>query len=284
MQTTYATAPSVRSIDFVDCFALVLGSSLVRFRDNQELARQLFDFLSQPRTVAEVAGGVPGLKNPERLLRTLAGTGVVSASSPLIGQLPQLDALREQKTQEIRLDAPEHLRNEQTGRGFSDQANLLPAPTVLVRESIADMLTSARDYWDWAACHVPVVPFDGEKLIIGPAVLPGVTACFECLFARRAALTEWPDDYLRINSADPSTGFGEEDLLLALNLARRLARAAFYEQRGELIGSCTVFTASSLTSYSSMIWSVPRCPTCSKSGTFSTSYPWLLPQSSAKAW
>lgn len=275
MAVTYVTAAGTRRADFADCFALVLGSSLVRFRDNQELARRLFDFLAVPRTVTQVAGGVPGLQDPERLLKSLATTGVITASSPLIGQIRQLDFGTGDPDQDLCLDAPEQLLNQQIRSGFVRTGSSPTLPAVLVRESVSSMLPEARRYWDSGLCHVPLVPSDGEKLVIGPAVVPGITACFECLLARRAALTEWPDDYLLVNTADRAREFGLDDLLLGLNLARRLARSAFYEQRAESIGACLVFTPESLTTYSSRVWSVPRCPTCSKSGMFSTSYPWL---------
>lgn len=275
MSVTYVTAAGTRKADFTDCFALVLGSSLVRFRDNQELARRLFEFLAEPRTVAQVAGGVPGLQDPERLLRSLANTGVVTASSPLIGQIRQLDFGSGRAARELCLDAPEQLLDQQTCSGFARTGNSPTLPAVLVRESVSGMLQAAKRYWDSGLCHVPLLPSDGEKIVIGPAVVPGITACFECLLVRRAALTEWPDEYLLLNSADAVREFDRADLLLGLNLARRLADSAFYQQRGESIGACLVFTPDSLTAYCSRVWSVPRCPTCSKSGIFSTNYPWL---------
>lgn len=275
MATTYVTAAGTRRVDFADCFALVLGSSLVRFRQHQELAKQLFDFLSEPRTVAQVAGGVPELQDPERLLSSLANTGVIRASSPLIGQIRQLDFGSADPEQRLSLDAPQRMLNQPTRSGFARIGRSPAMPVILLRRSVATMLSAARESWNSGICHVPLLPADGEKLVIGPAVVPGVTACFECLLARRAALTQWSEEYLQLNSADSAREFDADDLALGLSLARRLARSAFYEQRAESIGACLVFTPASLTTYSSRIWSVPRCPTCSQSGIFSTSYPWL---------
>jgi len=79
VSTTYVVAEGIRQADFEDSFVLVCGTSIVRFRENQELARELFRFLSTPRTLDDVAEGVPGLGGRERLLGSLRSAGVVTA-------------------------------------------------------------------------------------------------------------------------------------------------------------------------------------------------------------
>jgi len=157
-------------------------------------------------------------------------------------------------------------------------------PVLIVRPSVQEAIDLSRAAWSRGECHVPVVPFNGGKLIVGPAVLPGTSACFECLVIRRAATTDWPDEYLRFHQSVQSGEFEAHDLALGVHLAARLAIAAFYRDAHDLIGSCSVINPGSLTSYNSRVWSVPRCPSCSKTGRSSTSYPWLGPAPSETDW
>ncbi|NYE95341.1 bacteriocin biosynthesis cyclodehydratase domain-containing protein [Psychromicrobium silvestre] len=286
MDATYALAPGVRQADFEDSYVLVCGKSIVRFRENQDLAKALFGFLQSPRTVEEVAGGVPGLDRPGRLLAALHSAGILSRPSGLIGQLIGLAASA--GTDTFYLDIPVELESRLPHTlGSSNGLSLTPGeqrtPTIVIRSGVPEMIERCRQLWATETCHLPVLPFDGGKLIIGPAVVPGLTACFECLMARKAAMTDWPDEYLRFHQGISAGGFTDADLALGVNLALRLAQGAFSQQLGELIGACTVFDPISLTMYSSRVWSVPRCPTCSKSGKLSTSYPWLAPTHSAAA-
>lgn len=275
MRATYATAQGTRSVDFEDCFALVCGTSIVRFRDDQALAKDLFDFLSVPKTAAQVAGGVPGIRDPERLLQSFVSTGVVLSSSPLVGELTQLPPRGNDAEHKLIFDMPDDLVAEPNSDEFIDSTDSAQTPVVIVRYSVQQMLEISRKYWSAGICHIPLLPFDGEKIIVGPAVVPGLTACFECLLAGRAAITDWPEEYLHPSTVSQRQLFTDRDLQLGLNLAKRLAQSAFFEQNGELIGACSVFSPLSLTMYSSRVWSVPRCPTRSRSGMFSTNYPWL---------
>ncbi|WP_394939630.1 TOMM precursor leader peptide-binding protein [Psychromicrobium sp. YIM B11713] len=286
--TTYLLTEGTQLSDFEDSFVLVCGSSIVRFRENQEFAKLLFGFLRQHRTAEEVALGVPGLKDPEHLLGALTAAGVVRRSSGLLGEIDGLKELAG-APQRLCFDTPESQEAQvrAAAANFPEVIRLSTAdarrlsPVILVRSTVPEMIRECRELFDSGTCFVPVVPSDGEKIIIGPAVVPGLTACFECLIARKAALTDWPDEYLRFHSSSSAGEFNPADLALGLNLAVRLALGAFYQQRGELIGACTIFDPASLTTYSSRVWSVPRCPTCSKYGKLSTSYPWLSPIHSA---
>ena len=290
MSTTYVVAEGVRQADFEDSFVLVCGSSIVRFRRNQESARDLFRFLSTPRTLDEVAAGVPGLGGLERLLGSLRSAGVVTAfrgPQERLAGLPDFNPLTDRPA--LWLDIPEAWEDQarrvlgtftavDVESRDSDRRDL---PVLIVRPSVQEAIDLCREAWARGECHVPVVPFDGGKLIVGPAVLPGTSACFECLVIRRAATTDWPDEYLRFQQTVPAGAFEPHDLALGVHLAARLAVAAFYRDAHDLIGSCSVVNPASLTSYNSRVWSVPRCPSCSKTGRSSTSYPWLDPASSA---
>ncbi|WP_186372366.1 TOMM precursor leader peptide-binding protein [Arthrobacter woluwensis] len=286
MSSTYVIAEGVRQADFEDSFVLVLGSSIVRFRQHQELAKELFGFLSKPRTLDEVTRGVPGLSGQERLLNSLRSAGVVRFHNAAGDRLPGLprgwtaaDPVR------VRLDVPSDLeeRVRENLRAFGsiqivDEDDGEPTvPVLVVRTTIPDAVDVCRSLWANDVCHVPVVPFDGAKLFVGPAVLPGTTACFECLVIRRAASTAWPDEYLRYHGAAAPAPIAARDLDLGVQLAARLIERAFYDEAHDLIGSCSVFNPESLTLYNSRVWSVPRCPSCSKTARSSTSYPWLAP-------
>lgn len=280
-ETTYLLTKGATIADFEDSLVLVCGSSIVRFAENQALARQLFEFLDSPRTVKEVATGVPALKDPGRLLDALSQAGVISHSSGLLGELDGLQDFAA-ATQRLSFDLPAALRHhvDEALASFPALEEALPgesSPVIAIRQTVPEMIELGRELFAAGRCFLAIVPFDGSTLIIGPAVVPGLTACFECLIVRKAALTDWPDEYLRFQNRQHSDQFDAADLNLGLNLAIRLAQGAFYQQMGELIGACTIFDPASLTSYSSRVWSVPRCPTCSKNGKLSTSYPWLKP-------
>ncbi|MDQ0708362.1 bacteriocin biosynthesis cyclodehydratase domain-containing protein [Arthrobacter woluwensis] len=291
MSTTYVVAEGVRQADFEDSFVLVCGSSIVRFREHQELARELFRFLGTPRTLDEVAEGVPGLGGQERLLGSLRAAGVVAAHRGTLDRLaglPVFDPRTDRPA--LRLDVPEHweaharrVLSTFTAIDVEDRdSERAGIPTLIIRPSVQEAIDVCRDAWEQGQCHVPVVPFDGGKLVVGPAVLPGTSACFECLVIRRAATTDWPDEYLRFHRTVPSGDFPPHDFALGVHLAARLAVAAFYRDAHDLIGSCSVINPGTLTSYNSRVWSVPRCPSCSQTGRSSTSYPWLAPASSGQ--
>jgi len=293
VSTTYVVAEGVRQADFEDSFVLVCGSSIVRFREHQELARELFQFLGTPRTVDEVAEGVPGLGGQERLLGALRSAGVVSAlrgPQERLAGLPPFDPRTDRPA--LRLDVPERWETRArqvlsvfTAVDLEDRdSERTDVPVLVIRPSVPEAIDVCREAWRRGECHVPVVPFDGGKLVVGPAVLPGTSACFECLVIRRAATTDWPDEYLRFHQTITSEDFPPHDFALGVHLAARLAVAAFYRDANDLIGSCSVINPGTLTSYTSRVWSVPRCPSCSQTGRSSTNYPWLAPASSAAGW
>ncbi|SHG04397.1 bacteriocin biosynthesis cyclodehydratase domain-containing protein [Jatrophihabitans endophyticus] len=67
-------------------------------------------------------------------------------------------------------------------------------PTRTLREVNAACL-AARVAW------LPITAYDGAVLHVGPLVVPGATACFECTVRRRAANTEYADLYDGVVSA-----------------------------------------------------------------------------------
>ncbi|MCW1249741.1 TOMM precursor leader peptide-binding protein [Acaricomes phytoseiuli] len=257
----YTLAYGTQRADLDACYAVVNGASILRFREHRELVRRLFDFLESPRSADEVTRGVPGLADPERLLGRLTEAGALT----MVDDMPSTGI-------SIGYDLPESLRSE-----------LDPPPaetaeaSIMVRESTAEMLDCAGIAWTAGRKHLPVAPGDGHRMIIGPAVVPGLTACFECLMLRRAGLSGWPEDYLEIHRNSSRGEISPKDLQLSLNLAQRLAEAAFVRQDPESIGSCLVVNLRSLSVHGSRIWSVPRCPTCSTSATSCLGYPWREP-------
>lgn len=233
MRERYFLSPGTRQTDFTDCFALVCGISVLRFPHNRNLAKSLADFLDRPRTIEEISVGVPAIKNPGSLLEALVKTGVVTSTNE-----PRLRKLKELPSEpEIAVDAPPRLSEiigtvtgsfPETKFSYVTSANTPEYPVIVVRESVPDMIDVCKSYVESCTLHVPVLPYDGQRLIMGPSVIPGNTACFECMLVRRAALTDWPDEYLRFQKTDRQGEFLPQDLALAMNLAVRLATGAFY--------------------------------------------------------
>lgn len=124
-------------------------------------------------------------------------------------------------------------------------------------------------------------PFDGRLAPIGPLVVPGETACFECYELRRAANSDCRDELRSVERGPldgnpvPTRSAAPVDALVvataAIVLLRRLAGldlvtpGAFYALELSMPLSLTLHR----------VLRVPRCPACSTAATSAAPLPWF---------
>ncbi|RZQ62515.1 TOMM precursor leader peptide-binding protein [Amycolatopsis suaedae] len=119
-----------------------------------------------------------------------------------------------------------------------------------------------------------VLPFDGERATVGPWVVPGESACYQCYRLRRAAA--FPDVAVSEELAgvtalrqklDNSARYPGLNLVLAGMVTDRITEfAGLHEQmRQPLPGGLTTFEIDStgITTEHHRVLRVPRCPVCS---------------------
>jgi bacteriocin biosynthesis cyclodehydratase domain-containing protein len=132
-------------------------------------------------------------------------------------------------------------------------------------------------------CHdagqpwLPVVPFDGAVALVGPLVLPGRSACFECTLLRRAAAVEYTDDAASLfdDAPPPPTPWFVDALAAATAVAVALQWIGCLDPR--LPGEVRIVDAGQLAVSAERVLRVPRCPLCSPTARLGAAYPWSPP-------
>lgn len=121
---------------------------------------------------------------------------------------------------------------------------------------------------------LPVSEFDGATVAVGPLVVPGQTACWECLVTRRASTTEYPIQSRVMQRAVPGAplpAFVEAwwHSMAALLLARWLLGADSW-----VPGRLLVLDALAPALRTSMVSAVPRCAVCRAPDWVAAAAPW----------
>jgi bacteriocin biosynthesis cyclodehydratase domain-containing protein len=122
---------------------------------------------------------------------------------------------------------------------------------------------------------LPVRPFDGLIVSVGPLVVPGESACFQCLLLRTAAHLEYGGDVARLEAvpiAAPSSSALET---LTAGLVAHIAAGCLAGPDLPLPSVLYVLeTRPSLALGSHTVLRVPRCPACSHVERIAPPLPW----------
>jgi bacteriocin biosynthesis cyclodehydratase domain-containing protein len=207
--------------------------------------------------VVAAASGLQISVVAERLAGSRVGVVGVAGSADLIGRMLHADGVGDV----CRLQWDE--------RGV-DLAVVVPAPHEVALVSAWNENALAHGV-SWLFAR----PFDGLAATIGPLVVPGESACYECLQLRLASHLEYGGDLARIESVPASAGQGAGLVTSAAGLAAHLAVSWLGARDARLPGLLFVLeTQPQIGLTSHPVLRVPRCSACSDAGRLAAPLPW----------
>lgn len=108
-----------------------------------------------------------------------------------------------------------------------------------------------------------VLPYDGRRLIVGPFVLPGESACRACYLVRRAAASGYDEDFDRIDRAALRAASPEPISVIAAGLVSLLVLRWLTFRDPRVPGSLYAFeSAPAFRLAHHRVLRVPRCRAC----------------------
>ena len=151
----------------------------------------------------------------------------------------------------------------------ADLVVVMPAPgeTGRLEAWNAEALVDGRP---WLA----VRPFDGVVCAVGPLVVPGESACFECLVLRMAGHLEYGRDLRRIEAVPVAASATAPLDSLVAGIAAHLALVWVAGPDATLPGKLYVLETRPLTLACHAVLRVPRCPACSHVARLAPPLPW----------
>jgi bacteriocin biosynthesis cyclodehydratase domain-containing protein len=118
-------------------------------------------------------------------------------------------------------------------------------------------------------------PFDGVLSLVGPLIVPGETACYECLLLRLAAHVDYGPDLRRIEGVPPATRATAPLESLAAAVAAQIVLCWLGGADLALAGLVHVLETRPLLALGSQqVLRVPRCPACSAVTRLAPPLPW----------
>jgi len=122
---------------------------------------------------------------------------------------------------------------------------------------------------------LPVRPYDGRFVAVGPLFIPGESCCFECVLRRRAANVEY-GEFLREIEAAPLAARADATFeAMAVAFAAQLALRWIAGRDPTLPGVLHAVEARpALSLREHPVLRVPRCPVCSSTERLPARLPW----------
>lgn len=137
---------------------------------------------------------------------------------------------------------------------------------------------------------LPVMAYDGRLASVGPLIVPGQTACFECLRIRRASNLSFRVEQRLVDDArdqDPAASrggmIGGPMLHMCAALAADAATGMLLAEPGEpsILAGRVVTAAPSMGGpqvETHRLYRVPRCPACSRAAGLGHAQVWFEPE------
>ncbi len=122
---------------------------------------------------------------------------------------------------------------------------------------------------------LPVQPFNGRHALVGPLVLPGKSACLECVRLRRATNLPYESDFALIDSVSPAVTSDPGLQATVIGLAAHLGLRWLAARDALLPGVLFALAVSPRVTVSEHnVIRVPRCPVCSDAHRTASPLPW----------
>ena len=121
---------------------------------------------------------------------------------------------------------------------------------------------------------LPVPPFDGRFQRIGPVVVPGVTACFECATRRWASNTAFAADYEAVSRAVTPQSRDVSLDATVIGFALRYATRWLFANDWLVASNVLVYEPKVFETTAHPVYRVARCTTCGPQPHAGMAYPW----------
>ena len=134
--------------------------------------------------------------------------------------------------------------------------------------------------WNLAALRrgirwLPLRPFDGLISLVGPLIVPGETACYECVLLRLAGHVDYGPDLRRIEGVPPAARAAGPLESLAAAVAAQIGLCWLGGADLALAGLLHVLETRPLLALGThQVLRVPRCPACSAVARLAPPLPW----------
>jgi bacteriocin biosynthesis cyclodehydratase domain-containing protein len=170
-----------------------------------------------------------------------------------------------------------------SGIGELERAGVGEPPAEAVLAVVAPEGAELRDLPEWnrlalaaGTSWLPVLPLDGRFAGVGPLVVPGETACYECYRIRRASNLEYAEEFWLLEDV-PRPAAAAPALLATLGgLATIVVLRWLVERDAELPGVLIALEpAGAPRVWSHNVYRVPRCPACSDAEQVAPAAPWF---------
>jgi bacteriocin biosynthesis cyclodehydratase domain-containing protein len=129
---------------------------------------------------------------------------------------------------------------------------------------------SLRHNFSW----LPISTFDGDVLRVGPLVIPGQTACFDCALTRLASNVEFGALYRDVVAPAPAAATSAALRAWASAIAALTLLSWIGTADDTIPGTIRTLSPADLTMRSATVYRVPRCSSCGAADFLPLAAPW----------